>query len=301
MKTDTFGISAMIGRIISSLAPRIEYTDEDIRRARSEFTEEDIAEMKELGLMKESFEEFYIMREFISRLPFSEELEGDYIAKLFYEARLLDGDEFTSDPYMKQVKIRDVKKGDILLTYAHYEKGEIFQYDMPLMERDQCIPRLGAFNKTVCFPALYEGDIPWVSVCPSEINSMRGQIDEAFGRVLVLGLGLGYYPFMISAKENVERITIVEIEPGIIDIFREHILPFFPYKDKIEIVCDDALKYMKKVGDGEFDFIFADIWEGAVDGAPLYESIKTHEKRLTKTVFTYWIKDEIEAYLREKK
>ena len=36
-----------------------------------------------------------------------------------------------------------------------------------------------------------EGVIPWMSVCPSEINSMARHIDKAHGRALALGLGLG--------------------------------------------------------------------------------------------------------------
>ncbi|MBE6550876.1 MAG: hypothetical protein E7665_01945 [Ruminococcaceae bacterium] len=292
--------SALIGRVIAECAPHIKYTDKDLREAENEFTKSDIEEMKSLGLMKDSFEEFYVIREFISRLPFSDELDGEYISDIFFNAKMLDGDEFMSDPYIKNVNFKDTKKGDILLTYASYMKGEIFQYDMPVITKDKVIPRLGFFNKAVRFPALYEGVVPWVSVCPSEINSMKNDIEAAHGRVLVLGLGLGYYPFIASASEKVERITIVEINKKTADIFEETILPCFPEKEKIKVIVADAVEYMKTVSEDDFDFCFADIWEGAVDGAPLYLKIKAHEKRLSKTEFTYWIKNEIEEYLSEK-
>ncbi len=299
-KEKSMKYSALIGRVIAECTPHIRYSDKELKEAEKEFTRSDIEEMKALGLMKESFEEFYVIREFISRLSFSDELDGEYISDIFSNAKMLDGDEFMSDPYIEKVKFNDTKKGNILLTYASYMKGEIFQYDMPVITKDKVIPRLGFFNKAVSFPALYEGNVPWVSVCPSEINSMRSQIEAAHGKVLVLGLGLGYYPFVISASEKVDSITIVEINNKTAEIFSEKILPFFPKKEKVRVIVADAIEYMKSVSENDFDFCFADIWEGAVDGAPLYLKIKAHEKRLPHTQFTYWIKEEIEEFLSEK-
>ena len=57
---------------------------------------------------------------------------------------------------------------------------------------------------------------------------------------------------------------------------------------------------MKSVENGDFDFVFADIWEGIVDGAPLYKKIKAHEERLSDIQFTYWIEDQIKYYLSGK-
>lgn len=45
-------------------------------------------------------------------------------------------------------------------------------------------------------------------------------------------------------------------------------------KQKIKIVCADAIKYMASVKKGEYDYCFADIWEGAEDGADRYIAIK---------------------------
>lgn len=204
-------------------------------------------------------------------------------------------DEFYQDEYLRSVKIEDVKSGDLTLTYATYEKDEIFQYDMPIIEPPAL--KMGYFDQEVRFPAIYEGNMPWVSVCPSEINSMRKSLDEVCGRVLVLGLGLGYYPFIASLKDNVSEITIVEINDGIIRLFTQFILPQFSNKHKIRIVHADAVKYMADVRNGEYDYCFADIWEGAEDGADRYLSIKKHEDRLGATKFSYWIEDEIKRYL----
>ena len=89
-----------------------------------------------------------------------------------------------------------------------------FEHEMPDFESDIVVPRLGFFPELVAFPSIYEGTVPWVSVCPSEISSMQTQIRQAHGRVLVLGLGLGYYPYIVSGKENVSEITIAGTSAG---------------------------------------------------------------------------------------
>lgn len=297
-------ISAKIGGIIAAEQPKIEYTETDVRREFASYSDEELAEMREIGLVDgdslSDFEKFYVIREFCAELGLSSvDDDGRYTLELFKNARMLDAEELENDPFIKNIKIKDASEGKILLTTSSYERGEIFQYDMPELSARLVVPKLGFFKRRVAFPALYEGMIPWVSVCPSEINSMRTQMERAHGKVLVLGLGLGYYPYIISQKDCVESITIVELQPTVINVFKDQLLPQFDRADKIRIVCADAIEYMKSVKNGEYDFCFADIWEGAVDGADLYRKIRAHEQRLDATEFTYWIEEQIRAYLEE--
>ena len=67
------------------------------------------------------------------------------------------------------------------------------------------------------------------------------------------------------------------------------------------VIEADAFKYLASLRGGEFDFCYADIWEGAVDGARAYLRIKAHEKRLAGTEFRYWIEPQIKAYLGLKR
>lgn len=303
-KERSMTISAEIGSIIATEQPKIEYTEEDVRREFESYSADELAEMREIGLMDgdglSDFEKFYVIREFCAELGLSSaDEDGRYTLELFKNARMLDADEFEKDPFIKNIDVTETSSDKILLTTSFYERGEIFQYDMPDLGAALVIPKLAFFKRRVTFPALYEGIVPWVSVCPSEINSMKPQMERAHGRVLVLGLGLGYYPYIISQKECVESITIVELQPTVIDVFKKCLLPQFSRRDKIDIVCADAIEYMKKVKDGEYDFCFADIWEGVLDGAELYRKIHAHEQRLSHTEFTYWIEDQIKAYLEK--
>ena len=296
---ESLDLSARIGSLIASRFPRVDYTREDVERAMAEYSPEDLAEMRQIGILKEDFEEFYVIREFSEDYGIGEAGGGEYLLPLFARAKKLNADEFRSDPYLKNVTVPEVKEGDILLTTSEYERGEIFQYEMPDLTARTVTPSLGFFSEKVSFPAIYEGDVPWVSVCPSEISSMAEGIKKAHGRVLVLGLGLGYYLCRIAAKETVSRITVVELDERIVKIVKEHLLPQFPGREKITVVHADALDYLKTVKDGDFDYCYADIWEGVTDGAAFYRQIEPHEKRLTGTEFDYWIKEQILSYLKE--
>lgn len=223
----------------------------------------------------------------------------EYVAKLKENARCFAPENFTADPFITNIKVKDARIGDFFLTNATYEKGELFQYDEPDVRADIVVPKLGFFTGPVDFPTIYEGVIPWMSVCPSEVNSMKEEMARAHGKVLVLGLGLGYFPYIISQRDDVQEITIVEYQPEIIKLFEENIFPQFNKKDKIKIVEADAFKFMMDVEIGEYDYIFTDIWESQFDGAIAYRKIHEHEDRLQGTEFGYWIEDEILYYLEE--
>ena len=132
---------------------------------------------------------------------------------------------------------------------------------------------LGFFDKEFPFLAVIQKDEIWMSVIPHEINTMKKPIQNAFGNVLVLGLGIGYYQFMIALKEEVKSITIIESDKNAIKIFNECIYPFVKNKDKIHIINDDAFEFLKNNDLNKFDYIFSDIWHNAGDGLPLYLKI----------------------------
>ncbi len=290
---ESLRISAAIGNYITGKNPVISMTTAEIEHERASYREEELAEMRELGLLGEDFEQYCIIREFCERVGLGELADGEYLLKLFENARHLSPDLIEKDLYMQRVKLKERKKGRFLLTTAEYDAHELFLYDMPDFSARIVTPKLGFFSKKVHFPTLYEGAMPWISICPSEVLSMQEQIREAHGKCLVLGLGLGYYAFHTALKQEVESITIVELSENVIEIFQKELLPHFPNKEKIKLVKGDAIAFMEDVRSGEYDFCFADIWEGVIDGLPLYQKIKPHEKRLTNTKFTYWLEPQL--------
>ena len=292
-------VAAMIGNLITGSAPVVDISPSRVAAARAEFSDEDLREMRKIGLFDGDFLKFYVIRELCTRMSLGDVADGLYILKLFENAAHLDADRFLADPYLRAVRFPERRRGNILLCHAEYAAGELFQYDEPRFDGELVVPRLGFFDRPVSFPTVYEGLMRWMSVCPSEMLSMEKDIAAAHGRVLVLGLGLGYYPFMIARSSEVTEITVVELNKSIIDLFCESILPSFENGEKLRIVHADAIAYLASLRGGEFDFCFADVWEGAVDGAPLYQKILPHERRLADTEFAYWLKEPILSYLAD--
>lgn len=300
-KEASLAVTAHIGRVIAEYAPKITWSREDLAKKRAEYGEEKLNELAAEGYYNGDFELFYVMLRFCDGMDLWKRADEDYLKKLFSQARRFDKAEFQKDPYLRDISVKERRIGNFLLTESFYERGEFFQYDMPKLSEDIVVPKIGFFTEKVRFPAVYEGNIPWVSVCPSEISSMTPDTNAARGKVLVLGLGLGYYPYIISEKEDVGEITVVEKSPQIITLFREEILPQFSHRKKIRLIEDDAIDFLAKTKNGDFDFCYADIWEGWQDGAEAYGKILPHEKRLSGTEFRYWIRDEILWYLKNAK
>ena len=282
-----------VARIIARRNPVEDYTPIQLEKARSLYTPEQLRDIEENYC---EFETFFVLSMFFQDCGITKFADRLTQVLLYKNARRLDKKLFRENPYLARVKIPTVTEGKFTLTESRYAKGEIFQYDMPDFTAEYTVPKLGFFSSPVRFPAIYEGKDPWMSVCPSEILSMHGDIAPARGKVLVLGLGLGYYPFMISGKPEVEEITVVERAPEIVKLFEEHLLPQFPFGHKIEAAECDAFDYLDEVEPGEFDFVYGDLWMGAADGVDKYLRLKEYEAKFPGTEFRYWIEPQLRAF-----
>lgn len=204
----------------------------------------------------------------------------------------LDDTIFTNNPYFKHVRPQIKKIGDYALTLDHYYKNQAFAYDdITIDDNYSEISNIGYFDHKVSFLALsYKGEI-WMNISPNEINTMQPSINEAKGNVLVYGLGLGYYPFMIALKDDVKSITIIEKDKNIIDIFKKNLFQFFKNKEKINIVEADAFDYLES--SPKYDYVFVDLWHNPIDGLPIYLKFKECEQKDTK--YFYWLENGLKA------
>lgn len=200
-------------------------------------------------------------------------------------------ESITDNPYYKNVKLDTTTCGAITLSTKDTLPYEFFQAYYQTYDKSNPFfyATLGFFDRKIYFPALLENGNVWMSVVVSEIESMQKDIDLAHGKVITYGLGLGYYAFMVAAKENVESVTIIEKNPDVISLFKDKILIQFPHKDKIHIIEADALEFVKQQKDGEYDIAFSDFWGGYYDGVSLYMQFMPLTARFHKTIHTYWI------------
>ena len=212
----------------------------------------------------------------------------------------LDLKDFYDDPYYRTVKFENRKIDDVELKNLSYAAYQGFvRDDFLYFDDERVVAQIGFFDGEYRYPAVLKGGVEWMTLLPNEINSQKKYIGEAFGNVLCYGLGLGYYAFMTALKKEVASVTVVDIDEAVIGLFESVILPQFPaaVREKIKIICADAFEFAKNLSDGEFDYIYADIWRDCGDGAPLYKKFKELERFSPSSKFGYWIEDSIKYYL----
>ena len=186
--------------------------------------------------------------------------------------------------------------GAFELGYASYRPYELFVADDLRAYPDGAVlPVLGYFTRPFAYPVLTENGREWMTATPNEINTIRPMAEAAHGRVLTLGLGLGYFAFHALLNPRVERVTAVERSADAIRLFRERILPAFPRPERLTILQADAFAAAPALyRSGQYDFVFADLWHDAADGLPMYERLKKME--VPGPEYRYWIEKTLEFY-----
>ena len=232
----------------------------------------------------------------IDGTPDDRVLIRDYITP---SVRMMDAEKYRKNPYYTNIKIPEVKKGRWELKRERYPAYRGVIADDIVFDGFREIPPLGFFAEDFEFPAVLEDGNEWMTLTPVDLDTSDEAIARAHGRVVTFGLGLGYYAYMVSEKENVESITVVEKSEDVIAIFKEYILPQFSHPEKVRIVNADAFEYAEHTMPKEcFDVAFVDTWRDASDGAPMYERMKRLEHLSPHTDFLYWIENFLISRLR---
>jgi len=216
-----------------------------------------------------------------------------------YAIHLLDAKECRNDPYYQTIRLPEITRGKWKMGYKTIKAYELFTSDdLKTLEDGREIPQIGFFTEDFRAPVVEENGREWMTVTPSEINTMTADIRAVHGKVAVFGLGLGYYAFMASEKPEVTQVIVVERDPEVISLFREFILPQFPHREKITVVEADAYSYAASMGCEAFDWAYVDIWHDVLDGVEMYLKMKRLEKHSPETKFLYWIEPSMLAWLR---
>ena len=213
----------------------------------------------------------------------------------------LSGERYRDNLFLKTIKIKEEQVGKWRLSFDRYAPYQAFAYkDIDVDRRDfREMTKLGFFDDFFSYPVVMEGERVWMSITPHEIETMQPAIDEAAGVVAVMGLGLGYFPFMIAKKDSVKKIYVYEKDEEVISLFTKYLWPQFPHREKITIIAADVLSdFHSCLEKSRPDYAFIDIWQGVDDGLPLYVQMKVKEKDFPKVRFCYWIEKSLIAMLR---
>jgi hypothetical protein len=199
---------------------------------------------------------------------------------------------YTENPYYKNIAPKEnIKDGSWEFRWEYYPPFRAaIADDMIIKPNFSEIAPIAFFEEGFSFPAVLEDGNEWMTITPVDVDTCVNEIAKAHGKVVTFGLGLGYYAYMVSEKESVESITVVEKSENVIRLFEKHILPRFPHREKVKIVNADAFEYAKDVMPTEkFNYAFVDTWRDASDGLPMYEKMKELEPLSPDTEFDYWI------------
>lgn len=238
---------------------------------------------------------------FIDELLKNKECNNEFVKKAIrWDTNLIAIDEYLNNPYLKALNNVSFTANDWKLENKTLKAFSLFPYEEEYHFGSNSILKmsLGFFDNDYTYPTISLCDNEWMSLNPFEIRTMQTPLQIAKGKVLTLGLGLGYFAYMAHLKEDVKEVHIVEMDLDLIKVFNEYVLPLFPYKEKIHIHKADAFYFVKSIKDKDYDFIFSDLWHDASDGLPMYLKLKEHFDNFTFTKRMYWIEGSIVTYLR---
>jgi hypothetical protein len=213
----------------------------------------------------------------------------------------LDPRPYLEDDFIKNIHLKNEKRKDWEIVNSAYLPYEGFVYDELDIDKHNHyreITPFGFFVNPFPYILIKQHGQTWMSLTPHEINTMREDVNRAHGHVVTLGLGLGYYAYMASLKEDVKDVTVIEIDPNVIALFNEYILPQFPRPEKVKVIQKDAISFSKSLKDGDYDYLFADIWHLPEDGLSLYLNLKHYLVKFKQTEVSYWIEKSILSLLR---
>lgn len=100
----------------------------------------------------------------------------------------------------------------------------------------------------------------WMSTTPMELESQEIGIRLARGHVLIGGMGMGWCAVNCALSPLVSRVTVVELDPDILELHRElDLAAQLPVEAqaKLNLVQGDAYRY---VPDQPVDLLMPDIW-----------------------------------------
>ncbi len=86
----------------------------------------------------------------------------------------------------------------------------------------------------------------WMSITPAECLTQRPGIRRAKGRVVIGGLGLGWFLNEVCLRPSVTEVILVEKEEALLDWLLPVIQEKYPATTRVRYVCDDIYEYMNQ-------------------------------------------------------
>jgi len=98
---------------------------------------------------------------------------------------------------------------------------------------------------------------PMMSDTPAEMNDHISPVQHATGHCLIMGLGIGMVAEACLRKEDVDLVTVIELDSDIISMVEPYLTG--KWGERIEIIQADALEW-KPEKDARYGMAWFDIW-----------------------------------------
>lgn len=116
---------------------------------------------------------------------------------------------------------------------------------------------------------LYKGNIKLIEFIPKEIESSYGAISFAYGKVGIVGIGIGYVVQEMAKKSNVKEIIVYEKYDELVELYHQN----FKENKKIKIIKGDMLKAQKD----KFDFFYVDKYREGLSSKAVKDYVAFNE------------------------
>lgn len=215
----------------------------------------------------------------------------------------LSEEEIMNSPYLRNIKVPNVSLNNFSLSNGrHIYAGTLAKYGYKKRDLTTMEQRNSYFicDNNLRFPGLIENNSHtcWMSAEPFEFYSFEPLIKEAYGNVLLIGCGIGYAAYMLSRKDDVKSITIIDSSRDVLDLFINYLLPQFKNQEKIRVINDDGIDFLKENNLNSFDYINVDIWYDVYDMIYPYLECLEIEKANPNVHFSYWLEEELKENIQ---
>jgi hypothetical protein len=144
----------------------------------------------------------------------------------------------------------------------------------------------------------------WMSDTRDERRDHWGPRHHAQGHVLIAGLGFGMVALAAALKPEVEKVTVIEINPDVIGLTVPYLRAALEAEgidpDKIEVIEADIFEWKPPKGQ-LYQCIWFDIWATiCTDNLPEYQKLNRRFARRTDGYRGAWVEEELKYKKRQE-
>ena len=226
-----------------------------------------------------------IVESFVKNVPNLKD-EQNTMLYLNKALRLKNIKKFRNNDYIKLLNQHTISN----LNYKTIKPYEIFIAGNSYLQFDDnkyFIP-LGYFEDEFKYPTFSN-----YSIDPHYIESVDLPLKIVKGKILILGLKLGYFAYMSSLKEDVKDVYVVESNKDLINMFETNVLSTHKNKIKVHIFNQNPFEFIDTIKDEEFNYIFVDLWNEDCKDVSSYIDAKSRLDKVLYTRVIYYFEESI--------